>query len=297
MNVFFYKKICNNFLLSEGTAFKLPASYFSSWDTSNELSFDLKRSFWKFDVRLSSWPDPKKPCCISVDLYGRREHIYGVFIALAGFYQKVLSKNWWPFMTWNDLADMARGHWLQYSDSVRQVQGQSAYTRCLRGFQMVFFQKRRLWFSPIDFDGEVAKLTWPWIIDIKIPRYKFYQNWYGYQSLKVSRWSGIRCSYDEHSNFSELRSLDVTWSDLTLNAWVWNFHNMCGKDVWTGVQKTVAIHTPVFEISAKNLRGECSNTLPGPAASFRSLELPSASLRHLRSSDVTRRRWQLVRLG
>ena len=33
------------------------------------------------------------------------------------------------------------------------------------------------------------------------------------------------------------------------------------------------------------------------AASFRSLELPSASLRHLRSSDVTRRRWQLVRLG
>ena len=40
-----------------------------------------------------------------------------------------------------------------------------------------------------------------------------------------------------------------------------------------------------------------SEHTPTPGASFRSLELPSASLRHLRSSDVTRRRWQLVRLG
>ena len=45
-------------------------------------------------------------------------NMYGVFIALADLYQKLLSKNCWcPFMIWNDLGDMARGHWSQYSDS------------------------------------------------------------------------------------------------------------------------------------------------------------------------------------
>ena len=37
-------------------------------------------------------PDRKRSCCISVDPYGRPEHIYGVFIALAGLYKKLLLK-------------------------------------------------------------------------------------------------------------------------------------------------------------------------------------------------------------
>ena len=80
-------------------------------------------SFRKFDVRSRSWPDRKRSCCISVDPYDRSDHIYGVLIAaLAGLYQKWLPKNcWWPFMTWNDLGDMGRGHWSQYSDSECQV--------------------------------------------------------------------------------------------------------------------------------------------------------------------------------
>ena len=37
----------------------------------------------------------KISCCISADPYGRPEHIYGVFIALACLYQKLLPKNCW----------------------------------------------------------------------------------------------------------------------------------------------------------------------------------------------------------
>ena len=41
---------------------------------------------------------------------------------------------------------------------------------------------------------------------------------------------------------------------------------MCGKDAQTGVPKTAALRAAVFEISAKNRRGGCSNTPPpGPA--------------------------------
>ena len=92
---FFSKKTFhNNFWLSEETTLILPVSYFSSWDASNELYFDLKRSFWKFDLRSShdSWPDRKRSCCISVDPYGRPEHIYGIFMARTGLYPKLLPR-------------------------------------------------------------------------------------------------------------------------------------------------------------------------------------------------------------
>ena len=86
-------------------------------------------------------------------------------------------------------------------------------TRCLRVFRMSFFQKGRLSFLShwLISNGKVAKWTWPWVTDIKIPGYTFYTSSYGYQSLEVSKWSAIRCSHDEHSTFSEVRSLDVTW--------------------------------------------------------------------------------------
>ena len=85
-----------------------------------------------FQVR--SWSDRKRSCCISVDPYGRLEHIYGVLIALAGLYQ-ILPKNCWrPFMTWNDLGDMARGHWSQYSGSGCQVYQWPDVKSVLNGF-------------------------------------------------------------------------------------------------------------------------------------------------------------------
>ena len=73
--------------------------------------------------------------------------------------------------------------------------------------------------------------NWP---DLRSPLTKLWDipfniYYYLYQSLRDSRQSFSRCSYDKHSNF--LWS-EVTWSDLvtwTWVTWVWNFHNICRK--------------------------------------------------------------------
>ena len=44
----------------------------------------------------------KRSCCISVDWYRKREHIWGVCFALTCLYLKLWPEHcWWPFMTWN----------------------------------------------------------------------------------------------------------------------------------------------------------------------------------------------------
>ena len=112
-------------------------------------------------------------------------------------------------------------------------------------------------FLPLTYNGEVAKLNWCLVTptDIKTPRYTFYRYWYGYQSLIVSRWSVLWCSYDEHSNFlwGEVNWRDlVTWPWVT---WVWHFYKVCRKDVKPGVPKTAALCDAVFWKSAFNTLG------------------------------------------
>ena len=69
-------------------------------------------------------------------------------------------------------------------------------------------------FLLLTYNGEVAKLTWPWVAHIKIPRYTFHRYWYGYPSLKVSRQSFSRCSFDKQTLY---RWGHLTWpGDLTL---------------------------------------------------------------------------------
>ena len=106
--------------------------------------------------------------------------------------------------------------------------------RCSRVFRVVFVQKRRLPFFSNWLIMERSQ-NWPDLgSQIQILWQTFYRHCYGYQWLKVSMWSVNRCSYDEYSTFSEVRSLDATWwSDR-----VWKFHKMCGKDIWIGVPKT-----------------------------------------------------------
>ena len=83
-------------------------------------------------------------------------------------------------------------------------------SRCLRAFIIIFVQNRR--FS-ILFHWLMMERSqnWPnlrsliskfWVIH--------FIDTYLYQSLKVSRQSFGRCSFDEHSNVYEVRSLEVT---------------------------------------------------------------------------------------
>ena len=105
----------------------------------------------KNNPRLRSWPDRKRSCCISVDPYGRPEHIYGVFIALVGLYQKLLPKSCWlPFVTWNDLKIWRHGEGSLVAIFRLRVSSLPV-TRCSRAFRMSFFQKRRLSFFAFHF--------------------------------------------------------------------------------------------------------------------------------------------------
>ena len=172
-------------------------------------------SFWKVDLRSRSWPDRKRSCCILVDPYGRPEHICGVFIALAGLYQKLLPKNcWWPFMTWNDFGDMTGEGSLVAIFRLRL-----SSLPVTRVFRMVFFQKRCLSHWLIIERSQ----NWPdpgsWISKFRAIHFiDTSGDWYRYQLLKVSRWSGIWCSYDDHANFfwGEVTWRDQTMSDLGL---------------------------------------------------------------------------------
>ena len=92
--------------------------------------------------------------------------------------------------------------------------------RCLKVFRMTFVQKRLI------HNGEVAKLTWTKVTDMKIPRYTFCTYCCSDQSLKVSKRSVTRCSFGIHWN---IWWGEVTWSDLVTWHWttlVWNFR-MC----------------------------------------------------------------------
>ena len=147
--------------------FILTASCSTCRDASNELSFDIKRSPWKFDRRSRSW-------CISVDPYRRPEHICDILIVLACLYQKLLAKNcWWPFKTWNELGDIRRGN------SFHNIPTQGVNSNCNSMFESVsnsFISKEALFnFLPLTYNGEVAKLTWSWVTDIKITRHTFYR--------------------------------------------------------------------------------------------------------------------------
>ena len=61
-------------------------------------------------------------------------------------------------------------------------------TRCLRVFRLSngFRPKKAPFiFLTLTYNGEVAKLTWPYVTDIKNPRQKIHRYRYRYQSIKV----------------------------------------------------------------------------------------------------------------
>ena len=79
-------------------------------------------------------------------------------------------------------------------------------------------------FLPLTYNWEVAKLTWPKVTDIKIPRYTFHR-W----GTDINRWKfqGDRLFGVAMTNiqtFSEVRSLDVTW---------WPDHEWPGSEIFT----------------------------------------------------------------
>ena len=88
-----------------------------------------------------------------------------------------------------------------------------------------------------------------------------YRYCYGYQSLKISRWSVIRCSYDEHSNFLWG---ELTWRDLTLSDLGLKFLQYMRTRYMNRFAKNGGAEVPPFMIYLRKTWGECSNPTPGP---------------------------------
>ena len=131
-------------------------------DASTEMWFDLKRSCWKLDlgqcqVKVIAWSE-KVMLLTSRSISSSWPH-FRCFIALACLYQKVLWKScWWHFMTWSVLGVMkgVTGHSFPI---------QSVNSTCNPMFESVEngFRLKQVLFSflPLNFNGEVTKLTWP----------------------------------------------------------------------------------------------------------------------------------------
>ena len=103
-------------------------------------------------------------------------------------------------------------------------------TRYLRVFRMVSARKRRLPFlsSWLTNNEEVAKLTWPSVTDIKIPRYTYILCILLLVSIAENcEVSSCRCSYYEHLS---LLWGEVTWRDLVTWLWAWSeIFTTCAK--------------------------------------------------------------------
>ena len=98
----------------------------------------------------------------------------------------------------------------------RDIPSQGAKSTCNPMFESAsndFLPKEAPFiFLPLTYNGELEKLTWPWVTDIKIPRYTFYTYWY--TDINCWKFQGDRSfgvALTSIQTFSEVRSLDVTW--------------------------------------------------------------------------------------
>ena len=128
---------------------------------------------------------------------------------------KVLPNNcWWPLMTWNGLVTLetwggltGENIMIQGVDSTCNLNFKSVSNVCLSIFSVHLY-------------GKAAKVTWPWVTGIKIPRYT-YLHFIG-TVTDINRWKfhadrsfSVAMTIDKHSNCFWGK---VTWpGDLTLS--------------------------------------------------------------------------------
>ena len=163
--------------------------------------------------------------CISVDPYRRHEHIYGVFIALAWLYPKVIAEK--LLVTFHDLKWL-RGHEEGQRVAIFRFRVLSLPVGCNKIVECLDLKRFRLKeasFNFLPWHMMDRSQNWP---NLRSPKWKFrdihFRYCYGYQSLKVSRLSVTRRGYDEHSNFCWGED---TWRDLVTwpwTTWVCNLH-------------------------------------------------------------------------
>jgi hypothetical protein len=120
-------------------------------------------------VRSRSGGDPGRSCCISVDAAGRTKHNGAYFTPLSLFYPQLLIKNCrdlaWPGVTF------LRGHRTTNTPWMSRMAQINMFWLELGRFVEYSRNRKHLNFPPLTYNGEVTKLTWPQVTDMKNPRY------------------------------------------------------------------------------------------------------------------------------
>ena len=166
-------------------------------------------------ARSRSQCDLSRSCCISGDAPWRDEHCGTNPTSLAHFYQKLLAKN----VRRPDDVIM----WLQMTFQ-REMMGREMKQRAgdikysLSDYDSEWVGQ--IWcilevpnFSPLTYNGEVTKLTWPKVTDIKNPKYTNCIRLRPYCTLRVSKSSDHCCAFGTMSNFEKrnLTSGHLMW--------------------------------------------------------------------------------------
>ena len=138
---------------------------------------------------------PFPPCCVQVFL--------------------LLQKNRsCPEVTSDDLGTPSKGYRWYFSVKLPIGTCNIIILTILSGLGSI---QRKLKFLPLTYNGEVVKLTWPQVTDIKNPRYTFCRYYHPHQLLKLLYRSLNSCSFGASSNFWWGW---VTQSDLVTWPWV-----------------------------------------------------------------------------
>ena len=141
--------------------------------------------------RSRSWPDWKRPYCISVDPYCRSEHIKGVSMVLAWLSKVIAEKLPVTLHDLKDIGVIRRDHWSQFSDSWYQFQLYPIFETVKNGFRpkYAFF----IFSHCLIMKGSQ---NWP---DLKSPISNFW-NLHFMDTVtriaEISRQSFIQCGYD-----------------------------------------------------------------------------------------------------
>ena len=132
-------------------------------------------------VRPRSRDDRNGSNCISLDLPGQDERTDTNPTSLSLFDQKLLANDgWWPRVTSNDLS---RGRQCKF---LRELSTTALYDMIPLKYASAKVNITELIFCQLTYNGEVAKMTWPEVTDIKNPRYTFCRHWLAHHILKVS---------------------------------------------------------------------------------------------------------------
>ena len=138
-----------------------------------------------------------------------------------------------------------------------------------RWFEQIWCILEVLIFSPLTYNGEVTKLTWPQVNDIKNPKYTNRRHLCPYCTMRVSKSSDHWCALGTMSNFEKrnlrsghlIRPGHVTFG-VSGSSFFWKCVKLLAEQLWQIWRRYAPPFSP---LSTKNLTGGWNQPPPAGA--------------------------------